>query len=358
MFGDRLPVLGVLIWLALQGCTGFMTSVGGGLTPELQASGVPATAEILEIWDTGWTLNDNPVIGMKVLVRPPDRPDFEATINKTTVSRIALAQFQPGSVIPVRFDPQNPAVVAVDPEGGETPATGPSSGNPYRDRYERTTTEGPVLLPPPETPELFLGTGDMTSDFQTLFENDFTLLGSSSVRSASDPGQALEQGREIGAALVVVYGHFQPSAGQVLELLPYSRRSATAAAGAASRGSSPLPARFVSGQLGPDDQFATYWGRTRPPILGIVSRTLNAQEQSRLGRKDGIVIQTVINGSPAEVAGIAPGDIVVAINGQALTDPRAVADLVTSLAGRVVSVDLVRAGQPLSVAVQLNRAEP
>ncbi len=106
--------------LSLVGCSAFMRSVGGGMTPELRQSGVAASAQILEIWDTGWTINDDPVIGMRVRVQAPDRPDFEATIAKTTVSRVAVAQFQPGAVIPVRFDATNPSVVAVDPEGGSS----------------------------------------------------------------------------------------------------------------------------------------------------------------------------------------------------------------------------------------------
>src|SRR6188768_2769037 len=87
--------LAVLACLGLAGCS----SLRGGMPKELRQNGVPASATILEIWDTGWTMNDNPVIGMKVHVQPDDRPAFEATIGKTTVSRIALAQFQPGNVI-------------------------------------------------------------------------------------------------------------------------------------------------------------------------------------------------------------------------------------------------------------------
>ncbi len=98
------------------------------MTPELRQSGVAASAQILEIWDTGWTINDDPVIGMRVRVQAPDRPDFEATIAKTTVSRIAVAQFQPGAVIPVRFDATNPSIVAVDPEGGSS--KGNAAGDP------------------------------------------------------------------------------------------------------------------------------------------------------------------------------------------------------------------------------------
>lgn len=352
--------LALLASLSVVGCSGLMHAFGGGMTPELQQSGVFATAQVLEIWDTGWTINDDPVIGMRVRVQPPDRPDFEATIQKTTVSRIAVAQFQPGAVIPVRFDPSNPALVAVDPSGGSSRAGGPSeastpsSGNPYRDRFERSEMAGAVFLPPPATPQLYLGTGDMTTDLQTLFENEYAMLGGSSVRNATNPEQALEQGREIGAALVVVYGHFTPPPGTTLEVLPLSRRAVSGRSPDSAAGAT----RFLAGSLGPEDQFASYWGKTRPGILGIVSRPLDADERARLRRHGGIVVETVVSGSPAASAGIAIGDVVVAIGGRALADPRAVPDIVTALAGQQVGFDLIRDGNPMSVTVQLNPASP
>lgn len=110
-----LAAAGILAILALGGCSGIARSVGAAMPEELVARGVAAPARILEVWDTGWTVNDDPVVGMKVRVSPGDRDAWEATIPKTLVSRIAIPQFQPGAVVPVRFDPQNPALVAVDP---------------------------------------------------------------------------------------------------------------------------------------------------------------------------------------------------------------------------------------------------
>jgi hypothetical protein len=363
MIRPRFPVrlvlpLGAMACLGHSGCSGLITSIGGGPTQELREHGVSAQAEIVEIWDTGWTINDNPVIGMKVLVQPGDRPAYEATIEKTTVSRIAIPQFQPGNVIPVRFDPQNPSIVAVDREGGSPPPPTPSSGNPYRDSFERATIEGPVLLPPPPEPRLYLGTADLTTDFQTLFEHDYVLLGGSGARNAGNPQLALDQGREIGAALVVVYGHFAPPPGLALDVLPFQRRSALPGQSAGSAPAYAPASRFVTGRLEPDGQFATYWGKTRPPILGIVSRPLDAQEQARLNRQNGIVVETVSIGSPAAAAGIAIGDILVAIDGQPLPDARAVPELLTSLAGREVRIDLIRDGSSSTVAVRLNPTTP
>jgi hypothetical protein len=81
---------------------------------DLQATGVAAPAEILRIWDTGITVNKDPVIGMDVLVRPADRPPYEAKIEKSLISRLDVPQFQPGQVIQVRFDPKEPGRVAID----------------------------------------------------------------------------------------------------------------------------------------------------------------------------------------------------------------------------------------------------
>lgn len=332
--------------LLAAGCSSMMVGLGGGLTPELERDGIPASAEILEIWDTGWTINDNPVIGMKVRVRPSDRAPYEATIEKTTVSRIAIPQFQPGAVVPVRFDPQNPAVVAVDPAGSAPPPEA-ATGNPYRDYLVRTEFLGAGFLPPPETPVLFLGTADSAADRQALYESNYALLGAATASAAPDPAAALEAGREIGAALVVVYGRFTPPPGETLDVLPYRPRPA--APGAAP------PEPLVSG-LGADDQAAAFWGRTRPAILGIVSRPLDAEEQGRLGRADGAVIESVATGSPAAAAGIVQGDVLVALEGEPIADFRALPARITALAGRRVRLELLRGGTSIAVEVDLNPA--
>ena len=349
-----LPLL-VLVCLSLGGCSGVLTGFGVGMPKELQRNGVSAQGRILEIWDTGWTINDNPVIGMKVQVEPADRPAFEATIQKTAISRIAVPRFQPGNFIPVRFDPGNPTVVAVDFEGSVR--SEPASGNPYRDRFLRSSSLGAVFLPPPDSPQLYLGTADRLADTLALYENEYLPLGASSVVNGSNPQQALDQGKLVGAALVVVYGQFDPQPGLRLDVLPLRRRpldpgqpaaSVPALAGGASLGSGP----------GPNEQLAAYWGKTRRAILGIVSRPLEEKDRAQLGRKDGIVVSGVANGSPAAAAHILAGDVIVAINGKPLVDPLAMPAIVSSLAGQQVRLDMVRGGSPLSTTVQLNPAEP
>lgn len=104
---------GCAILLTL-GCGTIDRFSGVAAARELQATGVAAEAEILSLWDTGITVNNDPVIGLKVRVRPKDGEPYEATIAKSLVSRLDVPRFQPGRVIPVRVDPHDPARVAVD----------------------------------------------------------------------------------------------------------------------------------------------------------------------------------------------------------------------------------------------------
>ena len=80
---------------------------------QIQAVGQPADAVILSIWDTGITLNDDPVVGLSVRVEPSDRPAYEARIEKSVVSRVHIPQVQPGCRVRVFVDPKNPARVAL-----------------------------------------------------------------------------------------------------------------------------------------------------------------------------------------------------------------------------------------------------
>lgn len=109
----RLSFLAVLLLLNL-GCAAIDRMSGVADTKNLQQTGTPAAALILRIWDTGMTVNDDPVIGMEVEVRPEEGDAWNATIPKSLVSRIDIPRFQPGQTVTVRFDPQDRSRVGLD----------------------------------------------------------------------------------------------------------------------------------------------------------------------------------------------------------------------------------------------------
>jgi hypothetical protein len=100
--------------IATSGCAVADRMSGVSEAKRLREAGTPATARILKIWDTGITVNDDPVIGMEVEVSREDSSVYTATIPKSLISRLDIPQFQPGMPVSVRIDPQDPAKMAID----------------------------------------------------------------------------------------------------------------------------------------------------------------------------------------------------------------------------------------------------
>lgn len=75
------------------------------------------------------------------------------------------------------------------------------------------------------------------------------------------------------------------------------------------------------------------------------------------GSDAGVVVVAVLSGSPGEAAGLAEGDIITAVNGEAVDSAQAVADAIGALAaGDVVSLDVTRDGEPLTLDATLGLA--
>lgn len=161
---------------------------------DVKTGGVTAPATIVDSWDTGWTVNGDPVIGMHVEVQPANGAAFRASINRTLVSRIAVPQFQPGKVIQVRYDPADVTKIAVDR----------GTGNPYHDDYQAIPMAG-SHLEPPQPPVLYRGTASADDDFVTLMENGYAPVGMAAFdRGGENPRDALVQATEVGASVVVL----------------------------------------------------------------------------------------------------------------------------------------------------------
>jgi hypothetical protein len=89
--------------------------VFGGISRNnaLLTNGEPAQATVLQLWDTGVSLNDNPQVGLVLEVRPQNRPAYQVQ-TKSFISRLKVSQVQTGAVVAVKVDPTDPAKVALD----------------------------------------------------------------------------------------------------------------------------------------------------------------------------------------------------------------------------------------------------
>jgi hypothetical protein len=99
--------------IAAGGCTVIDRMAGVHEARTLQRTGYPAEAVVIDIWDTGITVNQDPVVGLLVEVQSPNRPAYRTTIPKSLVSRIDVPRFQPGNRVAVRVDRRDPNRVAL-----------------------------------------------------------------------------------------------------------------------------------------------------------------------------------------------------------------------------------------------------
>ena len=106
-------LIGLLLAISICSCAVANKMSGVSQAKELHATGNPAQAEILKIWDTGMTVNEDPVVGFLLKVRSEGKSDYEAE-TKIRIPRLQVSQYQPGAVVDVRVDPADPQRVSLD----------------------------------------------------------------------------------------------------------------------------------------------------------------------------------------------------------------------------------------------------
>jgi len=97
-------------------------------------------------------------------------------------------------------------------------------------------------------------------------------------------------------------------------------------------------------------------GEVRYPFLGITPQAITPEiaEQLDLGAEEGVIVQEVVDGGPADDAGVEPGDVIVSLDGEPVrTVEEFLADLRGYDPGDEVEVDVLRDGDRRAVDVTL-----
>ena len=105
----------LLVSFSLFGCVSAITDTftGENVARDVRANGLPATATVLQIWETGVRVNHNPVVGFLLEVHAEGLEPYRAE-TKALISVLSIPQIQPGAVLDVKYDPRNPQRVALD----------------------------------------------------------------------------------------------------------------------------------------------------------------------------------------------------------------------------------------------------
>jgi hypothetical protein len=125
-------LVGVIAVIATAGSMGLYMGIGmlilfGGMfylfyrlffkpllnASRLQKTGLPGTARILEVKDTGVTINNNPQVKLMLEVKNSFGQKYTAEC-RVLVSRINPGAYTPGMELPVKIDPKNEKNVVID----------------------------------------------------------------------------------------------------------------------------------------------------------------------------------------------------------------------------------------------------
>jgi hypothetical protein len=76
------------------------------------ASGIPGTATVNALSETGTMLNNSPVMEIDLTVQVPGREPYNVK-HRQLVSYAAVGNFQPGKTFPVHVDQQDPSKIVI-----------------------------------------------------------------------------------------------------------------------------------------------------------------------------------------------------------------------------------------------------
>jgi len=157
---------------------------------KLLATGLQADGKILDMWDTGVTINNQPQIGMKIEVTPPTGAPFTSEIT-LVISRLQTAYYQVGVSCIVRYDPNNKKTVAIESLGGTLSSQTSTSGF-----YGSNENQEKVTMPPLDSLNRFFPGKTQTEIEKMVKDLDGGTIGfQSSVEQSSTQGSSFFPGK-------------------------------------------------------------------------------------------------------------------------------------------------------------------
>jgi hypothetical protein len=249
--------------------------------------------------------------------------------------------------------------------------------NPYKDAYKSTLERRPAgeasrLLPPTGDVKIVTSTR-MRDDAVRMMEEGWLLLGRSKFRDAQiDAAGAIAVAKEVGASVVLVRKEYATTVTGTMESAEWipprtiARREQEVVVSGPDSGKvierdvtttidGEYRTTYVPTNTDYYDYAATYWAKSKPPIFGVIVRSLSDSEKVATQSNRGVVVRAVINDSPAFNADILRGDIITSFGGQQISGPDQFFQAVLAGAGKEIVVRILRAGEQKTFTVRLKQ---
>jgi len=199
------------------------------------------------------------------------------------------------------------------------------------------------LLAPDEEPKIY-GSNDLQRDVKIAKSKGFRPIGASSFNGEMESEAAVvQQAKRVGALFVLVNSKYTETRTITTPLFvpnnqtTYTSGSVYGAYGSANYsgssttyGSTIVPMTTNQQRY---DQTAVYFVKsTRKPRFGVSPIDLPDELRVKLERNTGAVIDIVFEGSPAFLANVLPGDVLIEVNGTSVINAKHAGELMQSVA--------------------------
>lgn len=216
--------------------------------------------------------------------------------------------------------------------------------NPYTRTYVSRKLSPSNLQPYTEAPHIYLGKSK-EADYQNMLERGFDLLGYSNFEAGDVPvAQLTEQAQKVKAETVLVYTERTAQTPSSIKMQQIKEQQRIAANPELAKMGKPLFTEQSNYAY-----FASYWAKLKTPIIGVHVKGLGPSDVSK-----GLSIQTVINDSPAQLAGLQVDDVILSIGEIAMVTPESLFKASQDYAGQSVDIIYERDGKPTKISVKLN----
>lgn len=108
-----ISLVATIVPLGLAGFFIFRLMKGSAERQKILQSGVPATAQVISVQQTGTYINNQPEVMATLMVQRAGSPPYQ--VNATLIlSMLEIPRLQPGASVAVKVDPSDPQKVAID----------------------------------------------------------------------------------------------------------------------------------------------------------------------------------------------------------------------------------------------------
>ncbi|HPG30476.1 MAG TPA: PDZ domain-containing protein [bacterium] len=211
-------------------------------------------------------------------------------------------------------------------------------------------------------------TDDLNSAEEAFLENGYIQLGTSRFNSSPvDKQSAVEFARSIGASVVVIKSKYR---GTITETIPFTVRQPDHKTTIKETKTKPdgktttkektitvdgeYQTNYVQNSTDYYDYHAVFWAKLRPLKFGVYVTDLSLDLKQRLQTNRGVVVKTVVKGTPAFLADVLKGDIFTTLNGERINEKKHFFKLLTENSGKEITIEGIRNNNPLLIKVKLN----